>query len=58
MVKTTEYHDWGLGKDGKEPLRKTEAEYTSRCPACDDEILPGDIIVMEDDEWIHKECAD
>lgn len=33
-----------------------EAEYESRCPACDETIMVGDEIVSVDGEWVHLEC--
>lgn len=33
-----------------------DAEYESRCPACDETIMVGDEIVSVDGEWVHLEC--
>jgi hypothetical protein len=36
-----------------------EAEFRSKCAACGEWIEEGDEIVADDDEnWVHKECAD
>lgn len=36
-----------------------EAEYWTRCAACDGAIEPGDTIAFSslDEEWVHEECA-
>ncbi len=35
-----------------------EARYHGRCGLCDGDIEPGDLVVYEDDELVHAECAD
>lgn len=32
------------------------ARYAGRCGGCDERILPGEQIVMVDDEPVHEEC--
>jgi hypothetical protein len=55
----SDYVNWGLTE---EPAPKTmatrEADYVSVCDGCDEEILPGDTITLEDDAWLHESCAD
>lgn len=35
-----------------------EAEYETRCPACDEPIYPGEPIELNaDEEWCHEDCA-
>jgi hypothetical protein len=37
----------------------TIATFDQRCSACDDPILEGDKIALNDDEeWVHEDCAD
>jgi hypothetical protein len=41
------------------PMPKTPipAGYPGKCPACGEEVRPGDPIVKDDDgEWVHMEC--
>lgn len=49
------YVDWGLDDDSARPT--AEAEFTTECEACGDDILPGDDIVKEEGEWVHLSCA-
>jgi hypothetical protein len=39
-------------------MRRVIAERTNKCPSCGDMIIPGDEIVMEDDQWVHEDCND
>lgn len=52
---------WGL--DAEEPERPRErmtreADYITECLACEEQILPGDTITIEDGDWVHESCAD
>lgn len=39
------------------PVRKFEARYPGRCPACHEPIDIGDDLIIEDDQAVHFECA-
>lgn len=34
------------------------AEFSGRCGVCDEDIKPGDEIVLVDDEWVHADCEE
>lgn len=41
-------------------LQTAIARWPSRCAACDERIEEGDEIALleEDDEWVHRRCAE
>jgi hypothetical protein len=38
-------------------LPLTVAKFDTRCPACDEPIREGDLIVLDDTFWVHSRCA-
>lgn len=45
--------DW----DSEQQRPRKLATYDSKCEACDEMILEGDAIVLDDDVWVHESCA-
>jgi hypothetical protein len=39
-------------------MKAVPSSYETKCAACGDDIECGDMIVCEDGEWIHEDCAE
>lgn len=50
--------DQGLGVFGAHRAPTIEARCVTTCPACDDDIQPGDRITRTDDGWVHEGCVE
>jgi len=56
----SDYVSWGLDPEEAAPRERMtrEADYITECGACDEQILPGDTITIEDGDWVHESCAE